>query len=311
MSTDHRIRFAAQLQNAPNGSAWVALAQRAERIGFAAISMPDHLWTQFSPIPALAAAAVTTERVALTMAVLANDFRNPVMLAKEAATLQVLSGGRLELGLGAGWRQEEYRQAGLAFDPPGVRIDRLEESISILRRLFAGETVSHDGTHYRVDGYELKPPAEPAPTLVLGGGAPRMLGVAARLADVVSIATDNRHRTGTGAVHNANATRAAAERAVGWIHDAAPHRSSDLELNIRVLLTRVGDDRDTVAASWSEGFGLPAAELAVSPFCAVGNTRQIADHFRRIRDELGISYFTVSADAIEPLAAVVEELTGT
>lgn len=311
MSTQHRIRFAAQLRDAPSGSAWTALAQRAERIGFAAISMPDHLWTQFSPIPALAAVAVSTERPAITMAVLANDFRNPVMLAKEAATLQVLSGGRLELGLGAGWRQEEYHQAGIAFDPPAVRIDRLEESVTILRRLFAGDTVDHHGSNYRVEGYRLTPPTEPPPKLVLGGGAPRMLGVAARHADIVSISTDNRRRTGTGAVHNANATRAAVERAVEWVREAAPERADKLELNIRILLARVGDDRDSVATRWAEDFGLPADELATSPFCAVGNTRQIADHFRRVRDELGISYFTISADAMEPLAPVVDELTGT
>jgi probable F420-dependent oxidoreductase len=159
-----------------------------ESLGYSGISMPDHLWSQFAPIPALAAVAVATSRPRITMAVLANDFRNPVMLAKEAATLDVLSGGRLDLGMGAGWREKEYQQAGITFDRPSVRIARLVESVTIIKRLLEGELITFHGTYYDVHGYQLTPlPVQrPRPRLVLGGGAPKMLSAAARHADIVS-----------------------------------------------------------------------------------------------------------------------------
>jgi probable F420-dependent oxidoreductase len=305
------IRFAVQLSEAPSGPEWMSLARRMESLGYSAISMPDHLWDQFAPIPALAAAAVATTRPRITMAVLANDFRNPVVLAKEVATLDVLSGGRVDVGMGAGWREEEYRQAGIRFDRPSVRIARLVEAVTIIKRLLEGEQVTFHGTYYDVDAYQLtpRPVQRPRPRIVLGGGAPMMLGAAARHADIVSIATDNRHRTGRG--QNANATLAAVERATRWIAEAAPERADCLELNLRVLHVNVGADRSISAAGSASAFGLDAEEVVRSPFCAVGTVAQVTDHFRSIRDRLGPSYFTVSATAAEALAPVVARLTGT
>jgi probable F420-dependent oxidoreductase len=305
------IRFAVQLSEAPSGPEWTSLARRMESLGYSGISMPDHLWAQFAPIPALAAAAVATTRARITMAVLANDFRNPVVLAKEAATLDVLSGGRLDLGMGAGWREEEYRQAGIAFERPSVRIARLVEAVTIIKRLLEGEQVTFHGTYYDVDAYELtpRPVQRPRPRIALGGGAPMMLSAAARHADIVSIATDNRHRTGRD--QNANATLAAVERATRWIAEAAPERADSLELNVRVLHVNVGTDRSISAVKSASAFGLAAEEVVRSPFCAVGTVAQVADHFRSLRDRLGTSYFTVSATAAEALAPVVARLTGT
>lgn len=309
-AADRRIRFGVQLIEAPSGEEWTRLARRMETLGYSAISMPDHLWTQFAPIPALTAAALATTRPRLTMAVLANDLRNPVMLAKEAATLDILSGGRLDLGMGAGWREEDYRQAGITFDRPGVRIARLVEAVTIIRRLLEGEEVTFRGVYYDIDGYRLTPlPVQrPRPRLMLGGGAPRMLSVAARHADIVSISTDNRHRTGTG--QYGNATLDAVERAVRVIAQAAPDRADDLELNLRVLHVNVGADRPALTAASAAATGLAAGEVIRSPFCAVGTVRDIADHFRRVRDRLGVSYFTVSAAAAEALAPVVDLISG-
>jgi len=311
MACSRLIRFAVQLSEAPSGEDWTRLARRMESLGYSGISMPDHLWAQLAPIPALAAVAVATSRPRITMAVLANDFRNPVLLAKEAATLDVLSGGRLDLGMGAGWREEEYRQAGIRFDRPSTRIARLVEAVTIIKRLLEGECVTFHGEHYDVDNYQLTPvPVQrPRPRIMLGGGAPVMLAAAARHADIVSIATDNRHRTGRG--QNANATLAAVEQATRWIAEAAPDQTGHLELNIRVLHINIGADGPAVAAQSASTFGLPADEVARSPFCAVGTERQVADHFRSVRDRLGISYFTVSASAAEALAPVVARLTGT
>lgn len=311
MASDRLIRFAAQVSEAPSGAEWTRLAQRMESLGYSGISMPDHLWAQLAPIPALAAVAVATSRPRITMAVLANDFRNPVMLAKEAATLDVLSGGRLDLGLGAGWREEEYRQAGIAFDRPATRIARLVEAVTIIKRLLEGEQVTFHGKYYDVENYELmpRPVQRPRPRLMLGGGAQRMLSTAAQHADIVSIATDNRHRTGPG--QNENATLEAVERAIRWIAEAAPDRVSLLELNVRVLHVNVGEDRSLSAAKSASAFGLPAEEVSRSPFCAVGSMRQVADHFRSVRDRLGVSYFTVSASAAEAMAPVVDCIAGT
>lgn len=313
MTSNHSIRFAVQLSEAPSGEDWTRLARRVESLGYSGISMPDHLWAQLAPIPALAAVAVATSRPRITMAVLANDFRNPVLLAKEAATLDILSGGRLDLGMGAGWREEEYRQAGIRFDRASTRIARLVEAVTIIKRLLEGQCVTFHGEHYDVDSYQLTPlPVQhPRPRLMLGGGARVMLGTAARHADIVSIATDNRHRTGTGTGQNGNATLAAATQATRWITEAAPDRADSLELNIRVLYINVGVDRSAAAMQGEATFGLPADELARSPFCAVGTEAQVADHFRSVRDRLGISYFTVSASAAEVLAPVVARLTGT
>jgi probable F420-dependent oxidoreductase len=309
-AADRRIRFGVQLIEAPSGTEWTRLARRVETLGYSAISMPDHLWTQFAPIPALTAAALATTRPRITMAVLANDLRNPVMLAKEAATLDILSGGRLDLGMGAGWREEDYRQAGVAFDRPAVRIARLVEAVTIMRRLLEGEEVTFRGAYYDIDAYRLTPlPVQrPRPRLMLGGGAPRMLGVAARHADIVSISTDNRHRTGTG--QYGNATLDAVERAVRVIAEAAPGRADELELNLRVLHVNVGADRPALAAASAAATGLAAEEVVRSPFCAVGTVRDIADHFCRVRDRLGVSYFTVSAAAAEALAPVVDLISG-
>ena len=309
--TSRRIHFGVQLRDAPTGRAWVELVRRMESLGYDAISMPDHLWTQFAPIPALAAAAVSTETARITMAVLANDFRNPVMLAKEAATLDVLSEGRLDLGLGAGWREEEYRHAGLTFDRPGVRIARLAESVTILKQLFEGGPVTFHGEFYDVDGYELtpRPVQRPRPRLVLGGGGPKMLALAAREADVVSITTDNRNRTAVN--QNSGGRLDLVRQSVDVVVEAAGGRFPELELNVRVLLVDVGDDQARTAAKHAASFGLPPDELAQSPFCAVGTTDQVADHFCRLRDDLGVSFFTVSAAVAEQLAPVVARITGT
>src|ERR1700677_1802845 len=157
MPDARRLRFAVQLLAAPDGPGWASLAQKAEESGFDVVSLPDHLGEQFAPLPALTAAACATSRLRLSMFVLANDMRHPGVLAKEVATLDVLSGGRVELGLGAGWDQAEYAALGLPFDRPSVRIARLEEAVGAIRALLADEVVSSDGAHYRLQDLSVRP----------------------------------------------------------------------------------------------------------------------------------------------------------
>src|ERR1700728_5102918 len=193
MPDARRLRFAVQLVAAPDGPGWASLAQKAEESGFDVVSLPDHLGEQFAPLPALTAAACATTRLRLSMFVLANDMRHPGVLAKEVATLDVLSGGRVELGLGAGWDRAEYAALGIPFDRPSVRIARLEESVRAIRALLAGEEVSVHGEHYQLEGLSGRPGPVQAGGLpiVLGGGGRKMLSLAGRLGDIVSVATQN------------------------------------------------------------------------------------------------------------------------
>ena len=187
------LRFAVQLVAAPDGAAWASLARKAEDAGFDVVSLPDHLGEQFAPLPVLAAAACATTRIRLSMFVLANDLRHPGMLAKEVATVDVLSGGRVELGLGAGWDRNDYEALGIALDPPSVRIARLEEAVTAIRPLLRGEMVTQHGAYYQLTGLTVRPRPlqEGGVPIVLGGGGRKMLSLAARLGDIVSVSARN------------------------------------------------------------------------------------------------------------------------
>ena len=306
-----RLRFAVQLVGAPDAPAWAALARRAEEIGFDVVSLPDHLGEQFAPLPALTAAACATTRLRLSMFVLANDMRHPGVLAKEVATLDVLSGGRVELGLGAGWDQAEYAALGVPFDRPSVRIARLEEAVTAIRSLLAGETVSAQGEHYQLQGLSVRPrPVQAGGVpIVLGGGGRKMLSLAGRLGDVVSVAAENNGRSDPS-ILGPGITRAVVEDQIGWVRDAAGERFDSLELNLRVRMAAIGVDREAEARTGAEGMNCSVDDLLGSPFCLLGRADEVADQLLRTRDELGISYFTVSQRHMEQMAPVVARLGG-
>src|SRR5215469_6245 len=186
---DRRFRFAVQVGHTATGQEWADLAREAESLGYASLSMPDHFGEQFAVGPALAAAAAATTTLRIGTLVYDNDYRHPVVLAKEAATLDVLSGGRLELGLGAGWQTTDYEQSGIPCDPVGVRIDRMVEGLRVLKGLMADGPFSFQGEHYAVAGLDglPKPVQRPHPPVLIGGGGRRILGIAGREADIVGI----------------------------------------------------------------------------------------------------------------------------
>lgn len=307
MSTSRTFRLAMQMTSMPTGAAWLDLARRFEDDGYDTISMPDHLGPQFAPVPALAAVASVTSRVKLSMFVLANDFRNPAVLAKEITTLDVLSNGRVELGLGAGWNAAEYAQQSVTFDKPSVRIERLAEAVSILRRAFAGERFSHEGAHYRVTDLDVLPrPVQPRIPFVLGGGARKMLTLAGQVGDVVGIATNNSLRTKEVGGSTGLAEDVVAEQ-ISWVRDAAGLRMADVELNIRVLGVAVRPTREEGAEALAPELGDPEMLLR-SPFVFVGPVEAIAEQMHRYREQLGISYYTVSqrhGDQLAPLLPLV------
>ena len=309
MAHPRTLRFAAQLLHVPTGDDWRRLVRRAEQDGYGVVSLPDHLGEQFAPLPALTAAACATSRIRLGMLVLANDLRHPGMLAKEVATLDVLSGGRVELGLGAGWDRSEYEALGIPFDRPSVRIARLEESVVAIRDLLGGAPVSRRGTHYEFTNLTIRPrPVQLGGVpILLGGGGRTMLSLAGRVGDIVSIAAENSGRSDP-ALFGPGVARRVVHDQVGWVREAAGERFDRLELNIRVRLVSVGADRQTTARALSADLGCSAEDLLESPFCLLGTEAEVADQLLRTRDELGISYFTVSQRHMDQLAPVIERV---
>jgi len=308
----HRFRFGAQLAGASCSAEWVATARRVEAAGYSTLFMPDHFDDQWAPMPALAAAAAATSTLRIGSMVLDNDFRHPVVVAKEAATLDVLSDGRLELGLGAGWQRRDYEQSGMAHDDAGTRVDRLAEALVVIKGLLGDGRFSFSGDHYTIT--ELigtpRPVQQPHPPIIVGGGARRVLTVAGREADIVGLNFDLR----TGAIGpevGASGTAAATATKLGWVRDAAGPRFGELELSVRVYVAAVTDDRAGVAAGIAAGFGLAPEEVLGTPHFLVGTVEQIVDDLVRRREELGVSYVVFSGGALDDMAPVVARLAGT
>ena len=300
------------MPNAPDLRGWTDKVRRAEDEGFYSVSVPDHLGmslpqlAQLAPLVALAAAATVTSRVRLATTVLDNDFRHPVMLAKEIATLDLLSNGRVDLGIGAGWLVEDYTRTGIAnWDAPGVRVDRLFEAISLLRQLLAGGEVTFKGRFYQVEAFESYPsPVQQPVPLMLGGGGKRMLAKAAAEAQIVSVMV--RHHG------DSDARLAAFDEQLRWIQEARG-ADRDLMVGVRILFGAVGsagESRQAVAervAGVGAGSRLSADEVVSSPFGLVGDLSAIKDHLLAVHARFGLSYFTVSEDLAWEIAPVVRE----
>jgi len=306
------FRFTVQASHLESPEALRPLARRAEDVGVAVLTVADHLDDQLSPLAGLMAAADATTDLRVGSLVFANDYRHPALLAKEAATIDRLSGGRLEFGLGAGWMAADYQAAGIPLDAPSVRIERLEEALVVIRQLWSGTPVHHDGTHYRIDGLTSTPaPAQqPQPPVVIGGGGRRILEVAARQADIVHLnpalpAGVIDHRAGP------SATTEATERKLGWVREAAGDRYDGLELGVRIHLAFVTDDRDAMFEALAGGFGLTPEEARDTPHALCGTIEQIAEDLEVRRDRFGISNIGLSASSMEDLAPLISRLAGT
>ncbi|MDQ4068336.1 MAG: TIGR03621 family F420-dependent LLM class oxidoreductase [Actinomycetota bacterium] len=312
MASDRRFRFGAQLSHAGSAEEWAAKARRVEELGYSTLCVPDHFDDQLAPLPALVAAAEATTTLRVGTLVLANDYRHPLLVAKEAATVDLLSGGRMELGMGAGWLASDYEQSGMACEPASVRIDRLAEALSVVKGLLVGGKFSFRGRHYTVSDHPGTPlPVQrPRPPILVGGGGPRILALAGREADIVSVNFDLR----SGSIGPQVAATATAERTaekVGWVREAGGDRFDDIELSYTAYLTMVTDDRHEVAAGLGVGFGLHADQVLAMPNFAIGTVVEIADELERRRDELGLSYVVVGGECHEAMAPVVARLAGT
>jgi probable F420-dependent oxidoreductase len=305
----HPFRFAVQQSSAPSGERWAALARRAESIGYDVLVMPDHLGRQLSPFAALAAAAAATTRLRVGAFVLANDYRHPLILAREAATLDLLSGGRFEMGLGAGWMTSDYRQLGMTYDPAPRRVDRLEESIPLIKRLLAGETVTHTGPHYRLEraSVGVATVQKPRPPLAIGGGGPRMLRLAAREAEIVGLVPGfNAH--GRPLIRQATETVTAEK--VALIKEAAGSRFASLELNLWLGDAGLVGSGNSLLGSVAAAARWAPTALFGSPYVLYGTLDSAREQLQRRRDRLGISYYTIPSHAMESMAPLVEALAG-
>jgi probable F420-dependent oxidoreductase len=308
----HRpFRFGVQEHGATSAAAWRDKARRVEAMGYSALYLPDHFGEQPGPVAALMAAADATTTLRVGSLVFDNDYRHPVVLAKEAATIDLLSDGRFDLGLGAGWLASDYQQAGIPYDSAGRRIERLEEGLTIVKGLLAGGSFSFAGKHYQISGMEGSPSPvqKPHPPILLGGGGRRMLGLAAREADIVNVNYDlregriNRRLVRTGLAE-------ATDEKLEWIREAAGDRLDSVELSVTIFLATVTDDRESMASSVASGLRSEPREILEMPHFLIGTIEQLVEDLMVRRERFGISYVIMPGEAAEALAPVVERLTG-
>jgi probable F420-dependent oxidoreductase len=299
VAIEHPFRFGVVAAQTRSGEEWADKARRIESMGYSTLVMPDGLRHTLAPLPALAAAAAATRSLRLGTYVIANDFRNPVLLAKEAATLDVLSDGRFELGLGVGRpaAAEDNRMLGLPFDPGKVRVDRLAEALALIKPLLAGERATARGRHYAAVDAEIapRPVQQPRPPILVAGWGRRLLTLAGREADIIALGAP------------ATEPEAAIAQRVEWIKEATGPRFAQLELNLSLMA--VGEQ---VPAWVSRQMGLTAHDLleAGAVTALIGTTDEMSETLARRRDTLGISYLVVSEEMMETLAPVVERLAG-
>src|SRR5580658_8200351 len=315
MAHPRRFRFAAQLSKAPEGTgpSWAGQARKVEELGFSSLLMPDHFGDQLAPVPALMAAADATTTLKVGALVFDNDYRHPLVLAKEAATVDQLSGGRLELGLGAGWMKTDYEESGIDYDAPAVRVDRFEEGVAVVTGLLETDgPFSFAGDHYTVTEHTGTPrPAQrPRPPIIIGGGGKRVLSLAGRRAEIVSINVNLKSGT-AGPEAAADATPEATRRKIGWVKEAAGSRFDEIELNTLIGFVMVTDDRQSVVDAMAPALGIDPTDALHIPLALIGTIDEMVEELEWRRQEYGITYFSVESDAWEALVPVVARLAGT
>jgi probable F420-dependent oxidoreductase len=286
----------------------MSLARRVEALGYHSLVMPDHFGARFSPAPALVLAAEATTHLRVGSFVYDNDFRHPALLAQEVATLDALTEGRFDFGIGAGWLKSEYDATGIAFDSGRARVERLSEALRLIKRLLTGQAVNENGVHYQVNnltaGFETV--QRPHPPVLIGGGGRRLLSLAAEQADIVSVMP--RSRADGSGLEDADATEEAFLEKIRWIQQAAGKRFEDLELNTLVQAVVVTDDARREAERLEKEWQLSAETLQASPLLLLGSADSIADSLRRRRARLGISSITVFEKDLESFGQVIARL---
>ena len=304
------MRFATQSGSASSGQEWIDRAKRLEALGYGTLAMPDHMiGGAWAAMPALAVAATATQKLRVGTLVIDNDFRNPTVFARECATLDVLTNGRSELGIGAGWLDRDYQSTGIPFDRGRVRVGRLAEAVTLLKRLFTEEQVTFAGQYYEVDRAECrpKPVQRPYPPFLIAGGGPDILALAGREANIVAIVASG--ITGSGKLAPEKLTLETMREQISVVRDAAGARFGEIELSM-FLDCIVTDDRERTIAEMAKQAKAEPDVLRNSAYRGIGTLREIRDHIVRMRDAIGITYFCLRGPDVESLGPVVGELTG-
>ena len=323
--TQRPFRFGLQAFSGASAAEWFDTVRRAEDSGYSTLFSSDHYFgpgaisdatghrpVDLAPLTSIAMAAARTTSLRVGCRVFACDFHHPVVLAKEMATLDLLSEGRLEVGLGAGWVRDEYEGLGVTMERPGVRIAKLAEYVDVLRAHFSGEQMAVDGQFVHAHGFAglPRPAQQPAPPIMIGGGAPRILGLAGRLADIVSINFDNSSgKLGSASVMSSGADETANK--IGWIRDGAGERFDALEIEIGAYFVAVGDDAGSQLEAMAGRFGVSPGEFAVHPHAMFGSVEQICETLVERRERYGVSYVTVAQRHLDEFAPIVAALSGT
>ncbi|GHO65452.1 LLM class F420-dependent oxidoreductase [Ktedonobacter sp. SOSP1-52] len=303
MGKQRRFRFGVVAAHVQSRAAWIAKARKVEDLGYDTLLVVDHLTAGLGPLVALTVAAEATKTIRVGTFVLCNDFRHPAVLAKEIATLDVLSEGRFEFGLGAGYLPTDYRKSGLSLDAPGTRVSRFEEAIHVMKKLFTEEATHFQGDYYTIADLQgtPQPLQKPHPPFYIGGGGKRVLSFAAREADIVGIA----HKSSAHGLDLANTTTEPTAQKIAWVREAAGERFEHLELSAMIFRVVVTDQREGVAQQVGARFGLTGEQALSSVQLLIGTTQQIAEVLWERREHFGLSYIVINEEQMDAFAPVI------
>lgn len=318
MSKKHPFRFGVVNVQMKPRDAWIEHVRQIETLGYSTFLLRDHFvpdffGDQYAPIAALATAAAVTSSLRIGTLVIDNDYRHPVMLAKEVATLDLLSGGRFELGLGAGWLRSEYEKAGMPYDRAGIRIDRLEEALCVLKGIFANEPCSFHGQHYQISdlvGFPT-PTQQPRPPILIGAGKKRMLTLAGREADIVGLLTTS---VATGTMLDSPDERMAdaVQEKLSWVRNGAGDRFDAIELSLCPTLI-LSTNRHEAAERYlhEKGWqGITVEDVLAMPSVLIGSADEIVATLQERRETYGFSYYVIDDHEIDDFVPIVAALAG-
>ena len=311
----HPFRFGVQFSKSASGDDYRATVRRIEDLGYSTVFCPDHFDDQWAPTVALTVAAEATTDLRVATLVYDVDYRHPVVLAKEIATLDLVSNGRVEFGIGAGWMSDDYDTAGIPFDKAGIRIDRMVEAIDVVRGLWSGQPLNFQGEHYVVRDMTGAPsPCQPGgPPIIVGGGGKRVLTEAARRADIVGL-NASLH---SGSVGPETALSALGERFLerrNWVEEAAGERFSQLELQMNTFMTAVTAttaEADEMIEGMAPMFGLSPDQARTIPMVLAGTVNDVCEQLHHHRELYGTSYWVIHEGEVDAMAPVVAKMSGT
>lgn len=312
MSHPRPFRFAIDLHGPLEGMTWADSVRWAEAAGYSTLFVPDHFSEGLGPVAAMAAAAAATTTLKVGSLVLAADFRHPVVIGRELATIDLLSEGRLEVGIGAGWKATDYATSGIPMDPPGVRVARMMEAVQIIKGLFSPEPFSFAGEHFTItDQVGMPQPyRRGGPPILIGAGAPKMLRYAGAVADIVGINPSiHSGEIDAEAARDAQADRI--DQKVKWVREGAAERFDDIELNAWLAVAEITDDSAGMAEVLAPAFGVEPDGVLDSPMVLVGTLTEAEEQLQARRERWGYSYHVIPGQAAEAFAPMVARLTGT